>query len=483
MPAGARAPSQAPQAETSAQQIAQLTQQVDELRQLVVKLQASVSELQATAASKAAQPSAPAVAARSPATATAAAPPAAVAATAGAPTAPPEVQAPGATPAPAPASAKTADFLRGMTVNALLDTYYVYNFNDPIGRVNYLRAYDVSSNSFSLNQAALVVESAPDMSAGKRFGMRVDLQFGQASQTLGGNSANELRPDIYRNIYQAYGSYWIPIRGSLLTLDFGKWGSSLGIEGNYTKDQMNYSRSFWYDFLPFYHSGLRATYKLNDQLSLNYWVTNGTQQSEAFNNFKDELFGFVLTPIPSLSWTFNYYVGQEHPDVVVVTNPGPGQQNLPSQQGTYFEPIPNAPNGRLHILDSYLSWQLSSAFTLAAEGDYVTEQLEPYSSYQRVTGGVLYARYQLTPALAFAVRGEYLADPAGLYSGTRQYLKEGTFTTQYKVADGFLIYCEYRHDASNTRYFLTETLGVLASQQPTLGFGFVWWVGQKQGPW
>jgi len=51
------------------------------------------------------------------------------------------------------------------------------------------------------------------------------------------------------------------------------------------------------------------------------------------------------------------------------------------------------------------------------------------------------------------------------------------------VADGFLIYREYRHDASNTRYFLTETLGVLASQQPTLGFGFVRWVGQKQGPW
>jgi hypothetical protein len=470
MPACAQAPSRATEAETSTQQIAQLSQQVDELRQLVVKLQANISELRAAAAASAARPSGPPLLAGAPS------PPSPAAPSAG-PAASP-------TPAPAPASATAvADLLRGMTINALLDTYYQYNFNAPIGRVNYLRAYDVSSNNFSLNQADLLLESAPDMSAGKRFGMRLDLQFGQATQALQGNSANELRPDIYRNMFQAYGSYWIPIRGSLLTLDFGKWASSLGIEGNYTKDQMNYSRSFWFDFLPFYHSGLRTTYKLNDQLSFNYWVTNGTQQSEAFNNFKDELFGFVFSPTSSVSWTFNYYVGQEHPDVIFITNPGPGQENLPSQQGTAFEPVPNAPNGRLHILDTYLTWQPNPALTLAAEADYVTDQLYLRSPYQRVTGGAVYARYQPTPNLALAVRGEYLADPAGLYSAADQYLKEATFTVQYRVADGFIAYGEWRRDSSNRPYFLTETLGVLASHQPTLGVGLVWWFGQKQGSW
>ena len=78
---------------------------------------------------------------------------------------------------------------------ALLDGYYEYNTNDPIGRVNYLRAYDVSSNSFSLNQVGLILESAPDPANGKREGMRIDLQYGQATSTLQGNPANELRPD------------------------------------------------------------------------------------------------------------------------------------------------------------------------------------------------------------------------------------------------------------------------------------------------
>ena len=137
----------------------------------------------------------------------------------------------------------------------------------------------------------------------------MDLQFGQATDTLQGNPANEPRPQIYRNIFQAYGTYIAPV-GNGLTLDFGKWSSSLGLENNYTKDQMNYSRSYYFDFLPFYHTGIRANYQVNDRLALNYWLVNGTNQAEATNGFKDELFGFVVKPRTSITWTFNYYWGK-----------------------------------------------------------------------------------------------------------------------------------------------------------------------------
>ena len=64
---------------------------------------------------------------------------------------------------------KTLDFLRDTTVNVGLDTYYGYNFNSSAGRVNLLRAYDVLSNEFSLNQASVVLERVPDVSAGRRL--------------------------------------------------------------------------------------------------------------------------------------------------------------------------------------------------------------------------------------------------------------------------------------------------------------------------
>jgi hypothetical protein len=371
------------------------------------------------------------------------------------------------------------DFLHGTTVNFLFDGYYAYNFNDPIGRVNLLRAYDVSSNAFSLNQADIVLENAPDPANGKRFGARLDLQFGQATETLQGNAANELRPEVYRNIFQAYGTYVVPI-GSGLSVDFGKWASSLGIEGNFTKDQINYSRSFWFNFLPFYHMGARAHYQVNNKLGLNYWVTNGTQQTEPFNGYKDELVGFVLQPTKNLNWTMNYYLGQEHPDFQLV--PG-GSASLPTLQATPFEPIVNPPSGKLHILDSYATWNTTPKLTFAVEGDYVIERLLTTSAPSHTDGGAGYVRYQLTPKVALAGRSEYLSDHGGLFSGKTQALKETTLTFEYKFSDDFLMREEWRRDWSNQPYFLSSTLGLLKEGQSTASVGLVWWFGGKEGAW
>ena len=156
---------------------------------------------------------------------------------------PPALSPAAAKQAAEPESNAVSNFLRGTSVNFMVDGYYDENFNNPIGRVNRLRAYDVLSNAFSLNQAVAVFENAPDFEKGKRWGLRLDLQFGQATETLQGNAANELRPEVYRNIFQAYGTYIVPV-GSGLTLDFGKFASSLGIEGNFTQDNMNRSCRF-----------------------------------------------------------------------------------------------------------------------------------------------------------------------------------------------------------------------------------------------
>jgi hypothetical protein len=383
-----------------------------------------------------------------------------------------------------PQDRKSLDFLRDTTIDIGLDGYYEYNFNAPIGRVNLLRAYDVLSNSFSLNQADVIFERAPDVADGRRFGGRLDLQFGQATDTLQGNPSNEPRPDIYRNIFQAYGTYVVPI-GHGLNVDFGKFASSIGIEGNYTKDQTNYSRSFWFNFLPFYHMGFRTSYPVTDKFALNYWLINGTNQVEPTNSFKDELFGFTATPRKTISWTMNYYLGQEHPDRISV----PATSPIPVQPGLSFAPIDPAPNGRLHIFDSYVSWQTTPKLTLAIEGDYVIERLwrnsapGESSAPSHDDGGAAYLKYQLSPKFALAGRAEYMSDRGGLFSGLTQALKETTATFDYNVADGFLMRYEWRRDFSNQPSFLTQTQGVLSKQQNTATLGLVWWWGRKEGAW
>jgi Putative beta-barrel porin-2, OmpL-like. bbp2 len=379
---------------------------------------------------------------------------------------------------------KTLDFFRDTTINVGIDTYYDYNFNNPIGRVNLLRSYDVLSNNFNLSQASVIFDHPPDVVAGRRWGGRLDLQFGQATDTTQGNPSNEPRPDIYRNIFQAYGTFIVPI-GKGLDVDFGKFGSSLGIEGNYTKDQWNYSRSYWFNFLPFYHMGFRTTYAFNDRFALNYWLVNGTNQVEATNGFKDELFGFTAKPLKSVSWTVNYYFGQDHPDRVVVPPTSP----IPVQPGLSFEPIIPAPDGRTHIFDTYATWQATPKLAVQGEADYFIQRLWQYSSPGHssapsvVAGGAGYARYQFNSKIALAARGEYLSDGGGVFSGLNQDLKEATLTLDYNIANGFLTRYEWRTDFSNQPSFLTNVQGVLSKQQTTATVGLIWWWGRKEGPW
>ena len=388
-----------------------------------------------------------------------------------------------ASPSAQVSSILPANLPGGATLNYFFDGYYEYNFNQPTGRANNLRAYDVLSNVFSINQADVIFDLDPDLAAHRRYGFRIDLQFGQATETLQGNPANEPRPDIYRNIFQAYGTYVVPV-GHGLNVDFGKWASSLGVEGNYTKDQMNYSRSFYFYYLPFYHTGVRTSYHVNDRLAVNYWVVNGTNQSEPTNGYKDELFGFVLRPAKSLSWTTNYYVGQEHPDAAQATN-----CSVPVQPGLCFTPINPAPNGKIHIFDSYATWQVNPRLTLQGEADYVIERewanAAPgeSSAPSHTDGGAAYAQFQLTSRSDLAARAEYLSDRGGLFTNTTQAIKETTFTYKYTFGDGFDAFLEYRRDWSNRPYFITNNPALPSNHQDTATLGLVWWYGGKQGVW
>ncbi len=385
-----------------------------------------------------------------------------------------------ATASSPPANSSPLEFSDGTTLNFGLDGYFGYNFNHPAGRVNLLRANDPLSDSFSLNQAVVMVERTPDPNAGRRFGYRLDLMFGQQTEILQGSAANEPRPQVYRNIYQAYGSYVLPI-GTGLQLDFGKFSSALGVESSYAKDQLNYSRSFYYDFLPFYHEGVRATYNVNSKLSLQYWLVNGANQTEDFNGFKSQAALVTVKPNSNITWNLNYYEGQEQRDVLAAYNPG--VPLLPTQPGLSTTPVTAEHDGRLHVIDSYASFNLGSKWSATVEGDYVINRVAANAAPARVYGGVGYLHRQLSKSLALNGRFEYMADRGGLFSGISQDLKDATGTLAYRPADGFETRFEYRKDFSNQSFFLTNNPLNRASSQNTLTLGMLWWFGGKQGVW
>lgn len=363
----------------------------------------------------------------------------------------------------APASGATQTAAAGpfdhLQLGVALEGFYEYNWNRPYDRVNLLRAYDTRANVFGLQQAAVVLESAPAVDEGRRFGARVDLQFGQATESVQGGAANEPRPDVYRHVWQAYGTYVFPV-GRGLTADFGKFASNLGYETNYAKDNHHFSRAYLFNFLPFYHSGLRLSLPLSDQVTVMYLLTNGIQQTEDFNDFKSNHFTAVVQPAGSVTWTTSYYFGQEQPD----------------------GGAPRGPDGFFRVLDSYVAWTATPALGLGLDLSYVTNEGRAEDDALALQGTGLYARYQVSGPAALAVRYERL-DDEGLFGDIDQVLHEFTLTAEHTFAEGFLMRAEFRRDWSNQRFFTGPTGDDPRKAQHTALVGLVWWFGNKRGAW
>jgi hypothetical protein len=348
--------------------------------------------------------------------------------------------------------------------------------------VNLLRAFDPTSNTFTLNQGAVVVERAPDPSQGRRIGLRLDLIFGQATESLAGNPANEPRTAPYRNIFQAYGTYVVPL-GTGLTVDFGRFASSLGFEGSFAKDQMNYTRSFLFTALPFYHMGFRSSYKPTDRITATWLLVNGVNQMEDFNGFKSNQLMLSAALSKKLTWTGAYYFGQESRDLLQPATVPNLPPMLPTQPGLSTDRLSPRPDGRTHIADMYFSWNPTSKLSVVGEGDYIVSRSYSNAYPAHLAGGAGYLKYQLVPKLSLAGRYEYVSDRGGYFSGATQALKDATVTATYQPAEGFQMRWEFRHDYSNQAFFLTHGAGQAKKEQNTALLGLLFWFGGKQGSW
>ena len=369
------------------------------------------------------------------------------------PATPTPEQSPAPTPAPPPNPFEHIQF------GVALEGYYQYNWNRPYDRVIPLRAYDTRANVFSIQQAAILVESALDVDAGRRFGARIDLQFGQATETVQGSPVNEPRPEVYRHVWQAYGTYVFPVGRGLQT-DFGKFASMLGYETNYAKDNNQFSRAYLFNFLPFYHSGLRVTLPVSDRVTVLYMLTNGIQQTEDFNDFKSNHVAAIVKPTGNVSWTINYYFGQEQPD---------GGQ----AQG---------PDGFFRVFDTYVAYTPTPKLSFGLDANYVTSEVHKADDALSLQGTGAYARWRLSAPAALSLRYERL-DDEGLFGGIDQVLHEVTATGEYRFAEGFLVRGEIRRDWSNERFFTGPQSGDPRDHQNTVLVGLVWWFGNKSGAW
>ncbi|HWB86320.1 MAG TPA: porin [Bryobacteraceae bacterium] len=351
---------------------------------------------------------------------------------------------PAPTPAPAPAASPAPEWSVGpIDFSGLIDGYYDVNFNHPASGVNGYRNFDVKADQFQLNMAKVTLNHDPDP-----VGFRMDLGFGRAFDMV---HSSEQAPDIFRYLEQAYIEYK-PAKAKGLQLDFGEFVTSAGAEVIETYSNWNYSRSLLFAWaLPYYHFGLRATIPVGSHF------TGGVQLVNGWNNVDDNNSGKTVGLVGAFNtkkftWSNNYYVG-------------------PENSGTN--------TGLRQLYDTTLLLTPTDKASFYINYDYGADN-RPVVGKGHWDGIAGAARFQLNKTWAIAQRLEWFNDATGFSTGTVQKLKEFTFTTEYKAAEGLLVRGEYRHDWSNVDAFDRGNQLANWKNQDTLLVGFVAYFGPKR---
>lgn len=167
-----------------------------------------------------------------------------------------------------------------LTVWGYADVYYAYTKNEPYDKVrnrmvsgnSHVFAHD-RHNQISLNNAIIGLKYNKDRVRGA-FAI-------QAGTYVEANYAAE--PGLFKSIYEAYIGYNISKR---VWIDAGIFTSHIGAESAMSFDNLTLSRSMMADNTPYFESGVKATYQVNDKLTVTGLVLNGWQNIQDNNNNK-----------------------------------------------------------------------------------------------------------------------------------------------------------------------------------------------------
>ncbi len=340
------------------------------------------------------------------------------------------------------------DFFKDVELSGLVDGYYSYN-NNKVDMFTQGRAFDVRHNAFSLQLAKMTLERKN--SKDSPLGFRVDLGLGETVDRVISVSDSS-RNDATKHVLQAYASYVAPV-GTGLALEFGKFYTPVGAEVIETKDNFNYSRGWLFTYGPYYHTGLRAKYAVNDKVALTGFLVNGWdnlfENNVGRNAGKTAGFSVGLTPSKKFALTQTYLAGPEAP-----------LANVPA--------LSKRDNWR-HVADTVATVYINDKFTLlgnmvfGSDGDNDGKR----GAWQGFAG---YFKYAFSKNLAFSPRFEVLRDADGIRTGTAQTVKDITLTQEVKLLDNFITRFEFRRDFSNQNVF-TNDLGRARDNQNTFIIG------------
>lgn len=357
---------------------------------------------------------------------------------------------PDPTPSPGP---------KTVNVTGYLETFYSWNFERPGNDVTAFRGFDNRHDSLTIGNA--VLDAA--WSSGSVSG-RVALQVGHtpetyylaepASPAVGGTGKSN--NDVWKYLQQANLGWRAPV-GRGLNVEMGLFLSPIGPEGIAVKDNWNWSRSDPFYGLPFYHTGLRATYAASGRLALTGAVYNGWNSVTDNNDAKSVSAQGVYSVPDKLTASVLYFGGNERPK--------------------------GAPEGSpwRHLFDGHVTVTAtpSLAFQFHADGGFESNAYGRSDWFASAAA----VRVKAAPWLWVAARGDVFRETVATNElGTAAAIfwpvdrvSSATFTLDARPQAALSIRLEYRRDSGSGPLYFGRDGDPDQTRQDTVTFGMTAW--------
>ncbi len=378
-----------------------------------------------------------------------------------------------------------------LTVSGYLDSYYFTNLNKPASRDNMGqsgvgRGFDRRVDQFQLGMVQTVFKYTNSKSEAV-----VDLAFGPSAQY--GNYGNvpvsapaygyAVGNDVYSAVMikQAYFKYNATDK---LSFTAGQFGTHIGYE--YIDAPLNFFYSINHTFnsgIPFYHTGLKATYAFSDKVSLMLGGVNGFDYVQDNNRAKGLICQLTLVPAKGLSVYLNYINSNE----------------------SNADSLGNTPKGNFTVYDLNGGYQATDKFfigywfmygtqkgTLGAPGTFIPADGN-VDKVKTWYGANLYLTYALSDVFSLGLRAEHFDNKSGArglrnVDGTGQTIGASvntyTLTGSFTLADGHLLLKpELRLDSFNklsgvgnesSQQFMDADGSFTKNSQTTLGMAAIY---------
>jgi len=286
-----------------------------------------------------------------------------------------------------------------------LDVGYLRDFNDPSNHLFRSRGTAFHVDEWDLNIAGAYVKKKA--STQSRWGTELLVQGGKDEEVFGfsATAPNLSGADWLGHLGLANVSYLAPV-GTGLTVQAGIFGSLIGYDSLYAKDNFNYTRPWGADFTPYLMMGVNASYGVTDKATVTAFVVNGYWHLADANH------------VPSSGGQIAF---KASPHVTV-------------KETVLWGP---------HQADTSLKlWRFLSDSIVERRGERVIAAFEYQVSTENVdtsgnprawwTSAQLPVRWTLHGPWSVAVRPELAWDSTGRWTGSEQSIKAITTTLEYR---------------------------------------------------